>query len=232
MKANILLVEDDENLGFILKDYLEMIGHTVTWNTEGKSGFSSFKQGNFDICILDVMMPIQDGFSLAEDIRKVNKTVPIVFLTAKSMKEDRIRGLKLGADDYITKPFSSEELSLRINAILRRYMFQVDGAKELSVYKIGDFNFNYGDQVLVIRDIEQRLTRKEADVLKLLCQNKNKLIRREVVLKSVWGKNDYFMGRSMDVYITKLRKYLKYDSKVVINNVHGTGFKLIDESDS
>ena len=231
MKAKILLVEDDENLGYILKDYLEMIGHTVTLEGDGQSGYDTFLLGSFDICILDVMMPIKDGYSLAEDIRKENKSIPIVFLTAKSMKEDRIKGFKVGADDYITKPFSSEELALRIDAILRRYSYSAQSEDDIIIFKIGDYEFNYTDHTLKLNDVEYRLTKKEADVLKLLCQNKNKLIRRDVVLRAVWGKDDYFMGRSMDVYITKLRKYLKGDSKVLINNVHGTGFKLEDLSD-
>ncbi len=224
--ANILLVEDDDNLGFILKDYLEMIGYNIELQKNGISGLKAFKQSKFDLCILDVMMPIKDGFSLAEDIRALNKEIPIIFLTAKLMKEDKIKGFKLGADDFITKPFSSEELSLRIEAILRRYKHQKSIVDDEVVYKIGKFTFNYNDQLLTYNDLERSLTRKESEVLKLLCQYKNKLLRREIVLKHVWGKDDYFMGRSMDVYITKLRKYLKPDEDVTIINVHGAGFKL------
>jgi DNA-binding response OmpR family regulator len=224
--ATILLVEDDENLGFILKDYLEMIGYNIDLQKNGVAGLRTFKQGKFDMCILDVMMPMKDGFTLAEEIREINKEIPIIFLTAKLMKEDKIKGLKLGADDYITKPFSSEELSLRIENILRRYKHQKNIVDEEFIYQIGKFEFNFNDQMLTFEDKERRLTRKESDVLKLLCQYKNKLLRREIVLKHVWGKDDYFMGRSMDVYITKLRKYLKDDPKVTIINVHGAGFKL------
>lgn len=224
--ATILLVEDDENLGFILKDYLEMIGYNVDLQKNGVAGLRTFKQGKFDLCILDVMMPLKDGFTLAAEIREINKDIPIIFLTAKLMKEDKIKGLKLGADDYISKPFSSEELSLRIENILRRYKYQKNIVDEEYIYLIGKFQFNFNDQTLIYEGEERRLTRKESDVLKLLCQYKNKLLRREIVLKHVWGKDDYFMGRSMDVYITKLRKYFKEDEKVSIINVHGAGFKL------
>lgn len=224
--ATILLVEDDENLGFILKDYLEMIGYNVDLQKNGVAGLRAFKQGKFDLCILDIMMPLKDGFTLAAEIREINIEVPIIFLTAKLMKEDKIKGLKLGADDYITKPFSSEELSLRIENILRRYKHQKALVDDEFVYHIGKFEFNFNDQMLSLDGDERRLTRKESDVLKLLCQYKNKLLRREIVLKHVWGKDDYFMGRSMDVYITKLRKYLKDDENVTIINVHGAGFKL------
>lgn len=224
--ATILLVEDDDNLGFILKDYLEMIGYNIDLQKNGVAGLKAFKQGKFDLCILDVMMPLKDGFSLAEDIRAIDKEVPIIFLTAKLMKEDKIKGFNLGADDYITKPFSSEELSLRIEAILRRYKHQRNIVDDEYIYEIGKFKFNYNDQILTLGDEVRSLTRKESDVLKLLCQYKNKLLRREIVLKHVWGKDDYFMGRSMDVYITKLRKYLKDDPNVTIINVHGAGFKL------
>ncbi len=224
--ANILLVEDDDNLGYVLKDYLEIIGYTINLQKNGVAGFNAYKQGNFDLCILDIMMPIKDGFSLAEDIRAVDKDIPLIFLTARQMKEDKIRGFNLGADDYITKPFSSEELSLRIEAVLRRYKRQKNIIDDEVIHELGKFSFNYSDQVLVFNSNVQRLTNKESEVLNLLCQYKNKLIRREIVLKLVWGKDDYFMGRSMDVYITKLRKYLKPDPNITISNVHGTGFKL------
>jgi DNA-binding response OmpR family regulator len=225
-RAKILLVEDDDNLGFILKDYLEMIGYWVDLQRNGIDGLKAFKINQYDICILDVMLPYKDGFTLAEDIREIDKVIPLVFLTAKQMKEDKIRGFQIGADDYITKPFSSEELSLRIDAILRRMQHHSMVVEEPQVFTIGSYEFNYGDQVLKIAGEERRLTKKEAEVLKLLCLNKNKLLRREKVLKNVWGKDDYFMGRSMDVYITKLRKYLKGDDNVTIINVHGAGFKL------
>ncbi len=226
IKAKILLVEDDENLGFILKDYLELMNFDVQWLTNGNDAFIHFKQNEFDICIIDVMLPLKDGFTLAKEIREMNKRIPIVFLTAKQMKEDRIRGFELGADDYITKPFSTEELKLRIEAILRRSNNQLFGEELPSIYEIGSFIFNYNDHTLNHEGDIRRLTKKEAEVLNLLCQSLNKLVRRDKVLKAVWGKDDYFMGRSMDVYITRLRKYLKADSRLTITNIHGTGFKL------
>ena len=230
-KTSILLVEDDENLGFILKDYLEISGYTVDLQRNGVTGLKAFTENNFDICILDIMMPLKDGFSLAKDIREINTTVPIIFLTAKTMKEDKIKGFKLGADDFITKPFSSEELGLRIEAILRRFNYQDALSDAKDKFKIGKFSFVYSNQTLEFEGKEQSLTRKEADVLKLLCLNKNKLLRREDILINIWGSDDYFMGRSMDVYITKLRKHLKKDENIKIINIHGTGFKLEDNSE-
>jgi DNA-binding response OmpR family regulator len=226
--AKILLVEDDPNLSLVLKDYLEILFYETTLCADGEEALNEFKTNFYDLCILDVMLPKKDGFTLAKEIRKFNKEVPIIFLTAKSMKEDRIKGFQLGADDYITKPFSTEELSLRIEAILRRskkksYFPVVDN---IEIYKIGKFSFDYTNMVLKSDKAEQYLTRKEADLLKLLCINKNKLVHREIALKSIWGGSDYFTGRSMDVFITRLRKYLKDDPEVSITNVHGTGFKL------
>lgn len=225
-KATILLVEDDVNLGYIIKDYLEMQGYTVDLQKDGDSGLHSFQEQypNIDLCILDIMMPLKDGYSLAEDIKKIDSNIPVIFLSAKNMKEDRIRGLKIGADDYITKPFSSEELSLRIEAILRRYRTLETEKKRL--FKIGKYTFDYSEQILVFEDKKQNLTKREAEVLQLLCANQNRLVRRETALENIWGENDYFKGRSMDVYITKLRKYLKNDASIAIQNIHGTGFKL------
>ncbi len=225
-KANILLVEDDKNLGFVLTDYLTMSGYSVQHAEDGVAGLELFRNGKFDICILDIMMPLKDGFTLAEDIRIINEVVPIIFLTAKTMKEDRIKGFKIGGDDYITKPFSTEELSLRIEAILRRTrMSLLDGEQE-TIYKLGKYTFDYANQNLNGPSGENRLTKKEAEVLRLLCINMNKILRREIALKMIWGKDDYFMGRSMDVYITKLRKFLSDDPKVNITNIHRTGFML------
>jgi DNA-binding response OmpR family regulator len=227
-KATILLVEDDENLGFVLKDYLEMLDYEVFLEKDGQKGLESFKlhQDKINLNILDVMLPVMDGFGLAEEIRKLNPKVPIVFLTAKSMKEDKIRGFKLGADDYITKPFSSEELSLRIEAILRRAKAGGAELPESTVFDLGKFLFDAENQLLKGLGEERRLTKREAEVLKMLCIYKNRLLRRDVALKAIWGEDDYFMGRSMDVYITKLRKYLKDDESITITNIHGTGFKL------
>ena len=223
-KANILLVEDDDNLGFMLKDYLNMEGYMVNLQKDGESGMTAFKSQSFDLCILDIMMPVQDGFSLAKDIRKTNNDIPFVFLTAKALEEDRIKGFKLGADDYITKPFSTEELKLRLEVIIKRST--QDGITKKEDYQIGSYIFDFSNQVLTHLDGVRRLTKKEALVLQLLCLNMNQLVRRETLLIKIWGADDYFMGRSMDVYIAKLRSYLKSDPTVSITNVHGTGFKL------
>ncbi|MCX6258284.1 MAG: response regulator transcription factor [Bacteroidia bacterium] len=222
-KYKILLVEDDNNLGFVLKDYLEMIGYQVVLKKDGHEGVVTFKNDIFDLCILDVMMPLKDGFTVATEIRSINQSIPIIFLTALSMNEDKIKGFKIGADDYITKPFSTEELSLRVEAILRR----TKNMDSIGLhYHIGKIIFDTDNYLLKQDETVTRLTRKESELLLLLCQNMNKLVKRETVLEKIWGRNDYFMGRSMDVYITRIRKYLKTDPTVEIINVHGTGFKL------
>ena len=230
-KYKILLVEDDPNLSLVLADYLEMLGYIVTTCYNGDEGLSVFTKGRFDLCIFDVMMPKKDGFTLAEDIRKTDKNIPIIFLTAKSFKEDRIKGFQSGCDDYITKPFSTEELNYRIQAILRRTSIprEEKTADNETKFVFGIFTFDSVNMILSSPGKEQHLTRKEAELLKILCLNKNQLLTRENALKSVWGDDDYFIGRSMDVFITKLRKYLKDDPKVSIGNVHGTGFKFIIE---
>lgn len=227
-KARILLVEDDPNLSMVLKDYLEILFYETTLCDDGEEAIDTFKHNSFDICILDVMLPKKDGFTLAREIRKVNKDIPIIFLTAKVLKEDRIKGFQIGCDDYITKPFSTEELSLRIDAILRRTKKKASFplVDEAEVFKMGIFSFDYSNMLLKSPQGEQYLTRKEADLLKLLCLNKNRLVQREIALKSIWGGSDYFTGRSMDVFITRLRKYLKEDPDVSITNIHGTGFKI------
>jgi DNA-binding response OmpR family regulator len=227
IKPKILLVEDDPNLSLVLQDYLEMMNYDITLCRNGKEGLEFFQNSKFNLCILDIMMPVMDGFTLAEEIKKINEAVPIVFLTAKSLKEDRIKGFRLGCDDYIMKPFSTEELSLRIQAILKRCMTQAAAVKEEEpIYQIGKFLFDHKNMILRIDDKEKVLTRKENALLKLLYENRNKLLTRETALKSVWGNDDYFIGRSMDVFITKLRKYLQEDPSILITNVHGTGFKL------
>jgi DNA-binding response OmpR family regulator len=225
-KPNIMLVEDDKNLGFVLKDFLELSGYKVELCEDGVSGLETFMQGLFDLCILDVMMPLKDGFSLAQEIRKANRMVPIIFLTARSMEEDKIRGFKSGGDDYVTKPFSTEELKLRIESLLKRSVYNVSNGEAEIVFTIGTFTFDYSSQLLSSHSGERRLTKKEAELLKLLCQNLNKVLRRELALKTVWGEDDYFMGRSMDVYITKLRKFFSEDPDISIVNVHKIGFKL------
>lgn len=227
-KPKILLVEDDPNLSLVLQDYLEMMNYDITLCRNGKEGLDMFRNSKFNLCILDIMMPVMDGFTLAEEIKKMDEVVPIVFLTAKSLKEDRIKGFRLGCDDYIMKPFSTEELSLRIQAILKRCMAQVESKakEEAPVYEIGKFQFDHQNMILRIGNKERVLTRKENALLKLLYENRNKLLTRETALKSVWGNDDYFIGRSMDVFIAKLRKYLQDDPTILITNVHGTGFKL------
>ena len=224
----ILFVEDDPNLSMILQDYLEMIGYSVNRARDGEEGLRYFMSGSYDLLILDVMMPKKDGFSLAEDVRAINQSIPIIFLTAKSLKEDRIKGFHFGCDDYITKPFSTEELSLRIKAILKRCAISGSNAQaDADLFSIGKFEFDSENMVLKYGDENVRsLTRKESGLLKLLCLNKNSLLPREVALETIWGDNDYFIGRSMDVFIAKLRKYLKTDPNVKITNVHGIGFKL------
>ncbi|MFA4863836.1 MAG: response regulator transcription factor [Bacteroidales bacterium] len=227
-KPRILLVEDDPNLSLVLQDYLEMMNYDITLCRNGKEGLLAFRNSQFHLCILDIMMPVMDGFTLAEEIKKINEAIPIVFLTAKSLKEDRIKGFRLGCDDYIMKPFSTEELSLRIQAILKRYMAQLQTSvkEEEPLYLIGRYIFDHKNMILRLDEEERVLTRKENALLKLLYENRNHLLAREIALKSVWGNDDYFIGRSMDVFIAKLRKYLKEDPTIYITNVHGTGFKL------
>jgi len=226
ISAKILLVEDDMNLGFVVQDTLKMEGFRVHLCKDGKEGLLQFNKESYDLCLLDVMMPKKDGFSLAEDIRKVNQEIPIVFLTAKGMAEDKIKGLKLGADDYITKPFSSEELTLRIKAILKRNpKFKTD-AREKNKFTIGQFTFDSANYELSLNSIKKKLTKKEAELLKLLAEHQGQVIEREILANMIWGDDSYFVGRSMDVFITKLRKYLSDDPKIAISNVHGVGFRL------
>lgn len=228
-KIRILLAEDDLNLGTLLKEFLEVKNFSVTHCLNGDECGNIFKSGKFDLLILDVMMPKKDGFSLAKEIRKVDDYTPIIFLTAKSMQNDKIEGLKLGADDYITKPFSTEELLLRINAIIKRTKSQKLIGDNFSndYFDLGIFHFDYTHRTLLCEKREQKLTGKEADLLKLLCQNKNNILERSHALKLIWNEDNYFTARSMDVYITKLRNYLSIDPSIEIINIHGTGFKLI-----
>ncbi len=226
-KATILLVEDDLNLGFVIQDALKRRGFTVHLCRDGKEGLRKFNEQPYDLCVLDVMLPQKDGFSLAEDIRMVNALVPIVFLTAKSQTEDRIAGFKAGGDDYLTKPFSHEELILRIEAILRRTQGKENGARERDRFEVGDYTFDHRNLMLSHPTEERKLTKKEAEVLRLLCLHADQVLPRELVLNMVWGDDTYFLGRSLDVFISRLRKYLKLDPKVQIVNVHGVGFKLV-----
>lgn len=227
LKNSILLVEDDPNLSVVLKDYLEMLGYETELCTNGDEGLKLFRSKPFDLCILDVMMPRKDGFTLARDIREENESIPIIFLTARALREDRVQGFKAGCDDYITKPFSTEELSLRIKAILKRCSLQKQtGFSQKPVFQIGNYLLDFDNLILKLNDVELSLTKKEAELLKLLCENQNKLVTREFALRAIWGSDNYFVGRSMDVFITRLRKYLKNDDRISITNVHGSGFKL------
>ncbi len=225
-KTKLLLAEDDENLGLLLKEYLVAKGFDAELFPDGEAAYKGFMKDHYDICILDVMMPKKDGFTLAKDIRIVNADIPILFLTAKNMKEDVLEGFKLGADDYITKPFSMEELIFRIEAILRRTS-QDSQASSQQTFTLGRFTFDTLKQTLADGDNVVKLTTKESDLLKLLCQNANKVLERNYALKSIWIDDNYFNARSMDVYITKLRKHLKDEDSVEIINVHGKGYKLI-----
>ncbi len=225
----ILLVEDDPNLGQILKEYLQVKGYDTSLCEDGEAGYKEYQANPYDLCIFDVMMPKIDGFSLAEKIRKANSEIPIIFLTAKSMKEDTIQGFKIGGDDYMTKPFSMEELLHRIKAILRRSTRKEDALDLQTEFKIGRFIFKSDVQKLIRDDAEeQRLTSKESALLRELCVYKNQIMDRSEALKKIWLDDNYFNSRSMDVYITKLRKFLKSDENLQIINVHGQGFKLIE----
>jgi DNA-binding response OmpR family regulator len=226
-KASILLVEDDQNLGFVIQDALKRKGYNVHLCRDGKEGLKKFNEQSYDLCVLDVMLPGKDGFSLAEDIRLTNAQVPIVFLTAKSQTEDKIAGFKAGGDDYLTKPFSHEELILRIEAILRRTIGKAPDGRAREQFDVGDYTFDHRNLVLSHPTEERKLTKKEADVLRLLCLHADQVLPRELVLNMVWGDDTYFLGRSLDVFISRLRKYLKLDPKVAIVNVHGVGFKLV-----
>ena len=224
-KIKILLAEDDENLGSLLKEYLMAKSFDTDWVTDGEKAYKKFENHPYDICVLDVMMPVKDGFTLAKEIRMINRDMPIIFLTAKSMKEDVFEGFSIGADDYITKPFSMEELLYRIEAILRRTKGILTGAQ--AVYTIGKYQFDTNKQLLILDQDSQKLTTKESELLKLLCNNANQILERNFALKAIWLDDNYFNARSMDVYITKLRKYLKDDPSIEIMNIHGKGYKLI-----
>lgn len=224
-EIKILLVEDDSNLGSITSQYLIAKGFNCHWEENGELGYQSFVKNEYDLVILDVMMPVKDGFSTAKDIRGIDKNVPIIFLTAKSMKEDTLKGFEIGGDDYLTKPFNMDELVARINAILKRV--SSDSDSYFDDLEIGKLTFNPKMQILSMGDFSVTLTTKESDLLTLLYKNKNNILDRNHALKAIWGDDNYFNGRSMDVYIAKLRKYLKQDDQIQIINVHGRGFKLL-----
>ncbi len=225
--AHLLLVEDDENLSFLVQDNLEQQGYTVQLYRDGAAALQAFSQQTFDLCILDVMLPVLDGFMLAQEIRKLNNSVPILFLTAKAQPEDRIQGLRLGADDYLTKPFRLEELNLRLKAILKRTAVATSGqSKNNSFIYFGKSRLDYANLLLWVQDQKQQLTQKEADVLRMLGMQLNAIVKRDVILKTVWEDNGYFVARSMDVFISKLRKYLRPDTTLKISTIHGVGYKL------
>ena len=225
LKVKILLVEDDLNLGLIISDHLKSDGYAVSLCNNGVEAMQRFNEDQFHLCIFDVMLPRKDGFTLTRDIRKTNSEIPILFLSARGMTEDKVEGFNAGGDDYLSKPFSIEELQLRIKALLKRVNIKVD-EKEQTNYALGIFVFDTENQTLVLKDQVKTLTKKEVQILKLLFKYKNQVVSREVILNAVWGQNDYFVGRSLDVFITKLRKYLREDPKILISNIHGVGFKF------
>ena len=224
----ILLVEDDDNFGTVLRDYLQLNGYKVVLTRNGLDGFEKFKKNQFDICILDVMMPYKDGFTLAKEIRSKDKTTPIIFLTAKSMKEDVLKGYKIGADDYLTKPFDSEILLKKLEVLIQRTQKNIKKSKPKSRILIGDFIFNPRLRTLIYKkDAPTNLSPKENQLLLMLVENQNDLLSRNIALEEIWSDDNYFTSRSMDVYIAKLRKYLRQDASVEIVNIHGEGFRLI-----
>ncbi len=231
--TRILLVEDDRNFGDVLKSYLEMHDYDVDLAVDGIDGFEQFRRGEYDLCILDVMMPRRDGFTLAKDIRSKNAEVPIIFLTAKTLKEDIVEGFKIGADDYVTKPFNSEELLFRIQAIMKRTRkTQGDESPSSEEYTIGKYQFNVPLRVLYLKDGDEiiekyKLSPKEAQLLVLFCERRNNILPRSEALTKIWGEDNYFTARSMDVFVTKLRKYFAKDSSIEITNIHGSGFRML-----
>ncbi len=225
-KIRIFMVEDDHNFGAVLKSYLEIHDYYVHWVDDGKHAVKEFRTDDFDLCILDVMLPNVDGFQIAREIRFINKNVPLIFLTAKTLKEDILTGYKLGADDYITKPFDSEVLLYKIQAVLKRNDFQEKPENDRDEFEIGTYKFNYPHRLISRGEQSIKISPREAELLRLLCLKINDVMPREMALKKIWGEDSYFTTRSMDVFITKLRKYLKDDTAIEIVNIHGSGFKL------
>lgn len=225
-QKTILLAEDDDNLGLLLQQFLKSKGFSVELARNGKHAYEKFNDGHFDFCIFDVMMPEMDGYTLAKEVRLIDPKVPILFLTAKSMKEDKLEGFEAGADDYLTKPFAMEELLARLNAILRRSTGD-EANDEDEVHAIGNIKYDPVSRILHLKEEERKLTTKEGQLLHLLCKNRNDVLDRQAALRAIWGDDNYFNGRSMDVYIAKLRKLLKEDERIEILNIHGKGFKLI-----
>lgn len=224
IKAHLLYVEDDESLSFVTRDNLERKGYQLTWASDGRQALQLIQDHKYDLCILDIMLPEIDGFTLAEELRKTDQQTPILFLTAKSLEEDRLRGLRLGGDDYLTKPFSIEELALKINVFLKRR--QVLPREEQPIYRIGAYSFEVSNLLLTHQNGDRQLTQREADLLKFFLDRPNQVLRRGDILEAVWGRDDYFLGRSLDVFISRLRKYLRAEDQVRIENIHGIGFRL------
>ena len=230
--TRILLVEDDRNFGDVLRSYLEMHGYFVDLAVDGIDGFEHYRRSEYDLCILDVMMPRKDGFSLAKDIRSKSADIPIIFLTAKTLKEDVLEGFRIGADDYVTKPFNSEELLYRVQAIIKRTKRKEDPEDEIKDFIIGKYFFNFPLRVLYLKESEEiiekiKLSPKEAMLLKMFCQKRNDILLRSEALAKIWGEDNYFTARSMDVFVTKLRKYLQKDDTIEIMNIHGNGFRMV-----
>ncbi len=230
MNSKILLLEDDPNLGLVLQENLQQNGFEVDLCTDGEEGKLHYLQNRYDLCLLDVMMPKKDGFTLAAEIRQLNNDIPIIFLTAKALKEDRIEGFKIGGDDYITKPFSMEELLLRIQAVLKRTKGAVHETKNRQTFKIGIYDFDVQKQTLALNGELRKLTYRESELLKLLAIHKNQILERKLALTLIWGDDNFFNGRSMDVFISRLRKYFKDDNHIQILSVHSKGFKLMVDS--
>jgi DNA-binding response OmpR family regulator len=223
-KAKVLLAEDDTSLAFVIKDNLEEAGYDTTWCSDGELAWQQFQKTEFDICLLDIMMPLKDGFAVAKKIRQKNDVVPVLFLTAKSMEQDKLEGFRSGADDFITKPFSMKELLMRMDVFLRRTKKM--HSEKIREYKLGNLKFSFTELKIFRGQQVIQLTQKEADLLKFLCDHCNKILKREEVLLNVWGKDDYFLGRSMDVFITKLRKHFKENPEIQLETIHGVGFRL------
>jgi len=228
MENKILLVEDDQNFGDVLRSYLEMHDYEVTLATDGEAGLEAFRKGTYNLCITDVMMPKKDGFTMAKDIRTINKETPIIFLTAKTLKEDVLEGFKIGADDYITKPFNSEELLFRVKAVLRRSAKPEENQENQREFIIGDYHFDYALRILTYNPdgSTDKLSPKEAQLLRLFCFRMNDVLQRSEALTKIWEDDNYFTARSMDVFITKIRKYLSKDQNIEIENIHGNGFRM------
>jgi len=226
-RDRVLLLEDDANLGLVVQEHLQMHGFEVSLCVNGEEGIEVFSKGRYDLCLIDIMMPRKDGFEFAREIRRRDQHTPFIFLTAKSLKEDRIKGFKIGCDDYVTKPFSIEELLLRVQAVLRRSRGEPPGQSNQIEFEIGQFHFDSNRRLLSRQNREYKLTPRESDLLRLLVLKKNRILERQEALHRIWGDDSYFSGRSMDVFISRLRKYLKEDSRVEIVAVHGKGFRLV-----